>query len=79
MAGETTMNKYNSGAATSTIDQGTGSRQLTDYYYIKKALVEAREEQYFMQLADVTSMPKNMGKKIVMYHYIPLLDFDNIN
>ena len=79
MAGETTMNKYNSGAATSTIDQGTGSRQLTDYYYIKKALVEAREEQYFMQLADVTSMPKNMGKKIVMYHYIPLLDDDNIN
>jgi N4-gp56 family major capsid protein len=73
------MNKYNSGGSTSTVDQGTGSVQLTDYYYIKKALVEAREEQYFMQLADVTAMPKNMGKKIVMYHYVPLLDDDNIN
>ena len=32
-----------------------------------------------MQLADVTSMPKNMGKKIVKYQYVPLLDDDNIN
>lgn len=53
--------------------------QLTDHYFQKQALIEARKEQYFSQLADVTSMPKNMGKKIKRYHYIPLLDDANIN
>lgn len=55
-----------------------GSQQLT-HYYQKQALIEARKEQYFSQLADVTSMPKNMGKSIKRYHYIPLLDDANIN
>ena len=55
-----------------------GSQQLTSYYQ-KQALIEARKEQYFTQLADVTAMPKNMGKKIKRYHYIPLLDDANIN
>ena len=55
-----------------------GSQQLT-HYYQKQALIEARKEQYFSQLADVTSMPKNMGKTIKRYHYIPLLDDANIN
>lgn len=55
-----------------------GSQYRTDYYQ-KKALIEARKEQYFSQLADVTSMPKNMGKKIKQYHYIPLLDDANLN
>lgn len=53
--------------------------QLQTSYYQKQALIEARKEQYFTQLADVTSMPKNMGKKIKRYHYIPLLDDANIN
>jgi N4-gp56 family major capsid protein len=53
--------------------------QITNEYYQKKALIEAAKEQYFGQLADVTSMPKNMGKKIKRYHYIPLLDDANIN
>lgn len=53
--------------------------QFTDHYYQKQALIEARKEQYFSQLADVTSMPKNMGKKIKRYHYIPMLDDQNIN
>lgn len=53
--------------------------QLRTDYFQKKALQEARQEQYFMQLADVTAMPKNSGKKIVRYHYIPLLDDENIN
>lgn len=53
--------------------------QLRNEYFQKQALIEARKEQYFSQLADVTSMPKNMGKKIVRYHYIPLLDAENIN
>ena len=55
-----------------------GKQQVTDYYQ-KKALIEARKEQYFTQLADVTSMPKNMGKKITRYHYLPLLDAGNVN
>lgn len=55
-----------------------GSQIRTDYYN-KKALVEARKEQYFSQLADVTNMPKHMGKKIKKYHYMPLLDDRNIN
>jgi hypothetical protein len=53
--------------------------QLQEHYYVKKALIEAQKEQYISQLADVTSMPKNMGKKIKRYHYIPLLDDQNIN
>lgn len=55
-----------------------GSQIRTDFYN-KKALVEAKKEQYFGQLADVISMPKNMGKKIKRYHYLPLLDDANIN
>ena len=53
--------------------------QITTAYYQKKALIEAVKEQYFGQLADVTSMPKNMGKKIKRYIYLPLLDDANIN
>ena len=79
MAGVNNPQMYNDGLNTSSIDQYSGSKQLNNYYFIKKALIEAREEQYFMQLADVTSMPKNMGKKIVKYQYVPLLDDDNIN
>jgi N4-gp56 family major capsid protein len=53
--------------------------QIANEFYQKKALIEAAKEQYFGQLADVTSMPKNMGKKIKRYHYLPLLDDANIN
>jgi N4-gp56 family major capsid protein len=53
--------------------------QLTLHYYQKQALIEARKEQYFSQLADVTAMPKNMGKTIKRFHYLPLLDDANIN
>lgn len=53
--------------------------QIVNEFYQKKALIEARREQYFSQLASVTSMPKNFGKKIKLYHYLPLLDDRNIN
>lgn len=68
--------KYNdpAGGTPSTI----GS-QMNTFYYDKKALIEIAKEQYFGQLADVVSMPKNYGKKIKKYHYIPLLDDQNIN
>ena len=71
-----TLAKYNdpAGGTASSI----GPQAVTEYYQ-KKALIEARKEQYFSQLADVTSMPKNMGKQIKRFHYIPLLDDANIN
>ena len=53
--------------------------QLVNEFYQKKALIEIAKEQYFGQLADVTSMPKNMGKKIKRFHYLPLLDDANVN
>lgn len=49
-----------------------GTQIRTDYYE-KKALIEAAKEEYFGQLADVTSMPKNMGKAIKKFLYLPLL------
>ena len=55
-----------------------GSQIRTDYY-AKKALVEAAKESYFGQLADVTAMPKNMGKTIKRFHYMPILDARNSN
>jgi N4-gp56 family major capsid protein len=57
---------------------GVGSQIRTDQFD-KQALIEARREQYFMPLADVKSMPKNMGKKIKKYHYLALLDDANVN
>lgn len=59
--------------------QSSVGNQMNTFYYQKKALIEARKLQVFTQLADVTSMPKNMGKKIKRYHYLPLLDAQNIN
>ena len=53
--------------------------QINNWFYVKKALVELPKLQYFSQLADVQSMPKNFGKKIKRYHYMPLLDDRNIN
>ncbi len=61
-----------------TTDSSIGPQIRTDFYN-KKALVEAAKEMYFGQLANVTSMPKNMGKKIKQFHYMPILDDRNLN
>ena len=53
--------------------------QAYEEFHQKQALIEARKVQFFTQLADVTVMPKNMGKKITKFHYIPLLDDRNVN
>lgn len=55
-----------------------GPQIRTDYFY-KTALIEAQKEQYFSQLANVKNMPKNMGKEIKVYQYLPMLDDANIN
>ena len=59
--------------------QSTVGNQMNLFHYQKKALIEARKKQVFMQLASVENMPKNMGKKIKRYHYLPMLDDANLN
>jgi N4-gp56 family major capsid protein len=72
------MLNYNTGGTTSDID-GAGSGQMNTFFWLKKAIIEARKEQYFMPLASVTNMPKHYGKTIKVYEYVPLLDDRNIN
>ena len=55
-----------------------GDQVRTDYFH-KKALVEAAKEQYFGQMANTRSMPKNHGKTIKQFHYLPILDDRNQN
>ena len=76
MAGNDTQRQYKdpAGGVPSTM-----SPQMREFYWQKKALMEARKEQYFTQLADVKNMPKHYGKSMKVYHYIPLLDDENIN
>jgi len=62
----------------SSID-GAGSDQFNTFFWLKKALIDAKREQYFMPMASVTNMPKNFGKKIKVYQYVPLLDDRNVN
>lgn len=62
----------------SSID-GAGSDQMNTFFWLKKAIIESRKEQYFMPLANVTNMPKHFGKTIKVFEYIPLLDDRNIN
>mgnify|MGYP000087134466 CR=1 FL=1 len=57
----------------------TVGSQIVNQYYAKKALVELPKLTFFTQLADVTSMPKNYGKKIKRYVYLPLLNDANLN
>lgn len=59
--------------------ESTVGPQIRTDYFERKALVEAAKEAYFGQMADVVSMPKNMGKTIKRYHYLPILDDRNLN
>lgn len=62
----------------SSIDSAT-SDQMNTFFWLKKSIITARKEQYFMPLASVTNMPKNFGKTIKVYEYVPLLDDRNVN
>ena len=75
------MLNYNApGSGTpSTIDgDGSASGQMNTFFYLKKAIVQARKEQYFMPLASVQNMPKHFGKTIKVFEYVPLLDDRNV-
>ena len=76
------MLNYNApidGSKSSIDATGAGSDQMNPFFYLKKAIIDARKDQYFMQLASVTNMPKNFGKTIKVYQYVPLLDDRNVN
>lgn len=61
------------------VDSTIGGEQMNEFFWQKKALIDARREMYFMPLADTVTMPKHYGKRIKVYHYIPLLDARNVN
>jgi N4-gp56 family major capsid protein len=68
--------EYNDPAGGTPADVGS---QIRTDHFIKKALIEARKMQFFLPLSGTTNLPKNMGKKIKKYHYLPLLDDANVN
>ena len=55
----------------SSIDVGgpAESDQMVTFFWLKKSIVEARKEQYFMPLASVTNMPKHYGKAIKVFMF----------
>lgn len=62
----------------SSID-GAGSDQMNSFFWLRKSLIEARREQFFMPLATTVNMPKHFGKTVKIHEYVPLLDDRNIN
>ena len=71
------MHMYNdpAGGTASTV----GASQFNEFYWHKKAIIDAKKDMYFMPLASVINMPKHFGKKIKVYQYVPLLDDRNVN
>lgn len=72
-----TERQYNDPAGGS--DSSVGGNQIRTDFYKRKALMEARKQMVFMPMSSVENMPKHYGKKIRLYHYLPLLDDRNIN
>lgn len=67
------------GGTKSAIDVGTNGRQINTEYWHKASLIEAAKETYFGQLSHSKAMPKHYGKKMTMYHYLPILSDENVN
>lgn len=72
-------NTPNSGTPSAIDGDGTKSSQMHDFYYLKKAIITARKDQYFTPLGSTENLPKHMGKAIKVYEYLPLLDDRNVN
>lgn len=70
---------YEAGIVYGNGSNSTMKPQNRTFFWQRKSLIDAQREAYFGQLANVTVMPKNHGKTIKVYHYIPLLDDRNIN
>lgn len=48
-------------------------------YYLKKMLIELAKKRKFSALSNTINMPKHMGKRIRVKHFLPLLDDRNLN
>lgn len=79
MAFEKGLNYNAPNVTPSTIDKGGNSSQMNTFFYLKKAIIEARKEQFFIPLASSIDMPKHYGKAVKCYVYVPLLDDRNKN
>lgn len=73
------MLNYNAPTDRQSSIDGAGSDQMNTFFWLKKALIESRKEQYFMPLSSTVNLPKHFGKTIKSYHYMPLLDDRNVN
>jgi N4-gp56 family major capsid protein len=62
----------------STIDSAS-SDQMNTFFWLKKAIITSRKDQFFMPLSSTMNMPKHFGKAVKVYEYIPLLDDRNVN
>lgn len=73
--------QYNAGTTgdPSSVDSAAAKAQLQSFFWLKKAIITARKEQYFSQLASTVGMPKHYGKTIKVFEYVPLLDERNVN
>jgi N4-gp56 family major capsid protein len=56
---------------------GADTVQFQTFFWLRKAIITARKVQFFTQLSSTVSMPKNMGKTMVVYEYVPLLSDKN--
>lgn len=70
------VQKYNdpAGGSNSTI-----GAQTNHQWWDKQSLIELAKEQYFTQLSSSIDMPKHYGKKLIKFHYLPVLDDRNVN
>ena len=66
---------YGTGA-NSSIDK-SGTPQIRQEYYDKKAIIDIKDEMIFSQMSSTMGMPKHFGKEIVKHRYIPLVDDEN--
>lgn len=73
------MLNYNAPPGAKSDVDGSGSNQMNTFFWLKKAIIESRKEQYFMPLSSTVNMPKHYGKTIKVYEYVPLLDDRNVN
>lgn len=62
----------------SSIDS-SNSDQMQTFLWLRKAMIEARDQEFFQPLASSVNLPKHYGDTVKMYEYIPLLDDRNIN
>jgi N4-gp56 family major capsid protein len=73
------MLNYTAGAGDKEVIDGAGSGQMNTFFWLKKAIITARKDQYFLPLASVENIPAHFGKTIKVYEYVPLLDDRNVN